>query len=104
MLRFRMFAIACGYEDADDCDELRADPLFRLAVGQGVESGRDLCFQPIMSRLENAPSSSEVGRMTAALVDTLCRSFPTPPSTRCARPARRDRAVHRGYPPAPHIM
>ena len=28
MLRFRMFAIACGYEDADDCDDLRGDPLF----------------------------------------------------------------------------
>ena len=28
MLRFRMFAIACGYEDADDCDALRTDPLF----------------------------------------------------------------------------
>ena len=35
MLRFRMFAIACGYEDADDCDALRGDPLFKLAVGQG---------------------------------------------------------------------
>ena len=33
MLRFRMFAIACGYEDADDCDALRADPLFKLAAG-----------------------------------------------------------------------
>ena len=28
MLRFRRFAIACGYEDADDCDALRTDPLF----------------------------------------------------------------------------
>ena len=34
MLRFRMFAIACGYEDADDCDALRGDPLFKLAVGR----------------------------------------------------------------------
>ena len=34
MLRFRMFAIACGYEDADDCDALRTDPLFKLAVGR----------------------------------------------------------------------
>ena len=33
MLLFRMFAIACGYEDADDCDALRTDPLFKLAVG-----------------------------------------------------------------------
>ena len=24
MMRFRMFAIACGYEDGDDCDSLRA--------------------------------------------------------------------------------
>ena len=80
MLRFRMFAIACGYEDADDCDDLRADPLFKLAVGRAPESGRDLCSQPTMSRLENAPSSSEVGRLTAALVDIFCRSFPSPPA------------------------
>ena len=80
MLRFRMFAIACGYEDADDCDALRDDPLFKLAVGRAPESGRDLCSQPTMSRLENAPSRSEVGRLTAALVDIFCRSFASPPA------------------------
>ena len=80
MLRFRMFAIACGYEDADDCDDLRGDPLFKLAVGRAPESGRDLCSQPTMSRLENAPSRVEVARMTAALVDIFCRSFPIPPA------------------------
>ena len=80
MLRFRMFAIACGYEDADDCDDLRADPLFKLAVGRAPESGRDLCSQPTMSRLENAPSRTEVGRLTAALVDIFCRSFASPPA------------------------
>ena len=80
MLRFRMFAIACGYEDADDCDALRGDPLFKLAVGRAPESGRDLCSQPTMSRLENAPSRVEVARMTAALVDIFCRSFPAPPA------------------------
>ena len=79
MLRFRMFAIACGNEDADDCDFLRGDPLFKLAVGQAPESGRPLCSQPTMSRLENAPSRIEVTRMTAALVDIFCRSFPIPP-------------------------
>ena len=80
MLRFRMFAIACGYEDADDCDALRADPLFKLASGRAPESGRDLCSQPTMSRLENTPSRTEVARMTAALVDIFCRSFPAPPA------------------------
>ena len=80
MLRFRMFAIACGYEDADDCDALRTDPLFKLAVGRAPESGRALCSQPTMSRLENASSRIEVARMTAALVDLFCRSFPAPPA------------------------
>ena len=74
-----MFAIACGYEDADDCDALRTDPLFKLAVGRAPESGRALCSQPTMSRLENAPSRLEVARMTAALVDLFCRSFDAPP-------------------------
>ena len=80
MLCFRMFAIACGYEDADDCDDLRDDPLFKLAVGRTPESGHDLCSQPTMSRLENAPSRSEVSRLTAALVNIFCHSFPIPPA------------------------
>ena len=80
MLCFRMFAIACGYEDADDCDALRADPVFKLAIGRAPESGPELCSQPTMSRLENAPSRTEEGRLTAALVNLFCRSFPTPPA------------------------
>ena len=80
MLGFRMFAIARGYEDADDCDDLPSDPLFKLAVGRAPESGRDLCSQPTMSRLKNAPSRVEVGRLTAALVDIFCRSFAVPPA------------------------
>ena len=43
----------------------------KLASGHAPESGRDLCSQPTMSRLENAPSRIEVARMTAALVDHL---------------------------------
>lgn len=81
MLRFRMLAIACGYQDADDCDALRVDPLFKLAVGRAPDSGASLCSQPTMSRLENMPSRIEAARMTAALVDQFCRSFPRPPAT-----------------------
>ncbi len=39
MLRFRMLAIACGYEDADDCDSWRFDPLFKLEGGRAPERG-----------------------------------------------------------------
>jgi Transposase DDE domain group 1 len=34
ILRARIFAIACGYEDADDVDWLRSDPAFKLACGR----------------------------------------------------------------------
>ena len=55
MIRARIFAICCGYEDADDLDVLRSDPAFKLACGRLPDSGRDLCSQPTLSRLENAP-------------------------------------------------
>src|SRR5436190_7929867 len=75
MLQLRMFAIAAGYEDADDCDSLRQDPIFKMAVGRLPESGEPLCSQPTMSRLENAPSKIEIARMSAALVDQFCDSY-----------------------------
>ncbi len=79
MLRLRMFLIAAGYEDADDCDSLRADPVFKMAVGRLPESGAALCSQPTMSRLENAPSKIAIARMMAAMVDLFCASWARPP-------------------------
>ena len=79
MLRLRMFLIAAGYEDADDCDSLRADPVFKMAVGRLPESGDALCSQPTMSRLENAPTRIEIARMMAAMVDLFCASWARPP-------------------------
>src|SRR5262245_47477776 len=55
ILRARILAIACGYEDANDFDRLRFDPAFKLACGRLPDSGLDLCSQPTMSRWENAP-------------------------------------------------
>jgi len=81
MLRFRMFAIAAGYEDADDCDSLRADPAFKLAVGRLPETGPALCSQPTMSRLENAPSKIAIARMMGAMVDLFCASWARPPAS-----------------------
>jgi hypothetical protein len=79
MLRWRMFLIAAGYEDADDCDSLRADPVFKMAVGRLPESGKALCSQPTMSRLENAPSKIAIARMMVAMVDLFCASWDRPP-------------------------
>lgn len=80
ILRARMLAIACGYEDADDLDHLRHDPAFKLACGRLPDSGADLCSQPTMSRWENAPGLREVIRMTYAMVDIYCASYAKPPA------------------------
>src|SRR5690349_15525329 len=79
ILRARILAIACGYEDADDLDHLRRDPGFKLACGRLPDTGRDLCSQPTMSRWENAPSLREVIRLMRAMVDAYCASYPRPP-------------------------
>src|SRR5882672_11711303 len=50
ILRARMLAIACGYEDADDLDHLRTDPGFKLARGRLPETGRDLCSPATLGR------------------------------------------------------
>ena len=74
MIRARMFAIACGYEDCDDLDALRFDPAFKLACGRLSETGDDLMSQPTLSRLENAPSWRELGRMGLSMIDLFCES------------------------------
>lgn len=80
MIRARAFAICCGYEDADDLDVLRCDPAFKLACGRLPDSGRDLCSQPTLSRLENGPGLKDVIRLTYALVDQWMASYAMPPS------------------------
>jgi hypothetical protein len=78
ILRARIFAIACGYPDADDLDFLRKDPAFKLACGRLPESGDDLASQPTMSRWENAPDLRTLIRLTRAMVDLWCTSQPPP--------------------------
>src|SRR4051794_35713998 len=78
ILRARMLAIACGYEDADDLDHLRTDPGFKLACGRLPDSGRDLCSQPTVSRLENMPTLLEVIGLTYAMMNTFCARYALP--------------------------
>ena len=80
MIRARMFAIACGYEDCDDLDVLRFDPAFKLACGRLPKTGEDLMSQPTLSRLENAPSWRELARMGLSLIDLFCASFRSVPA------------------------
>jgi hypothetical protein len=80
MVRARLFAIACGYEDCDDLDQLRCDPAFKLACGRLPESGDDLMSQPTLSRLENLPSWRALARMGLSMIDRFCDSFAAVPN------------------------
>src|SRR5947209_15969216 len=69
-----MLMIAAGYEDGNDADSLRADPLFKLAMDRLPEHG-DLCSQSTVSRTENLPDRHALLRMGRAMVDHYCQSF-----------------------------
>ena len=73
LVRQRVYQIACGYEDQDDADTLRADPLLKLACGRLPESGADLASQPTLSRLENAADRGACYRLARALVGVYLR-------------------------------
>ena len=80
LLRQRVYQIACGYEDADDCDHLRIDRAMKLAVNRLPETDPDLCSQPTMTRLENRVTKKELSKMRSMFVDNYLESFKQAPS------------------------
>jgi hypothetical protein len=73
LVRQRVYQIACGYEDQDDSDTLRSDPLLKLVLGRLPETEPDLASQPTISRLENAPGGRDCLRMARALGEIYIR-------------------------------
>ena len=74
IIRTRILMIAAGYEDGNDVDHLRRDPMFKLAMGR-LPDDADLCSQPTISRLENLPDARALLRMGRAMVEHYCQSF-----------------------------
>ncbi|TDH56475.1 IS1380 family transposase [Dankookia rubra] len=74
ILRFRMLMIAAGYEDGNDANSLRHDPVFKLALDR-LPGSDPLCSQPTISRLENLPDVRALLRMARAMVGLYCGSF-----------------------------
>jgi hypothetical protein len=74
IIRFRMLMIAAGYEDGNDADALRRDPMFKLALDR-LPSDDELCSQSTISRLENLPDTRALLRLGQALIEQYCASF-----------------------------
>ncbi len=79
LLKQRVFQIISGYEDANDCDGLRSDPIMKMACDRLPLSEDDLGSQPTMCRLENAPSRTDLYRLGEALVDVFIDSYKRAP-------------------------
>jgi hypothetical protein len=70
LVRQRVFQIACGYEDQNDSDALREDPLLKVVCGSLPESGQELASQPTISRMENAATIRSCYEMAQLLFES----------------------------------
>ena len=76
----RTYQIACAYEDGNDANTLRGDPLFKLGLDRKpLNTDTDLASAPTFSRLENAASTKDIYRLAQAFVDQFIASYPKPP-------------------------
>ena len=78
MVRQRIFGILAGYEDCNDHDTLRGDPVFKIVAGRKPEDD-ELASQPTLSRFENAVDVPSLWRVHDFFIDDFIRSFPEPP-------------------------
>src|SRR3954464_7857487 len=78
MVRQRIYGIIADYEDQNDHDTLRSDPVFKL-IADRLPDDPDLASQPTLSRFENAVSIADLWRLRDVFVDTFIQSFDEPP-------------------------
>jgi len=78
LLKQRVLQTAAGYEDANDANTLRHDPIFKWLLGRLPASGPPLASQPTISRFENRVSRPELYRLAQVLVDQFVASYDRP--------------------------
>lgn len=77
----RIFQLLGGYEDADDSDTLRHDPIYKIACGRLPIPGEELlASQPTMSRLENHVTTAEISAMRRLFIDRFIASYEEAPT------------------------
>ena len=80
MTRMRIFGILAGYEDQNDHDTLRTDPVFKLLADRSPDDA-DLASQPTLSRFENLIDIPSLWRLRDVFIDQFVASFAEPPVT-----------------------
>ena len=78
LVRQRLFAIAQGYEDANDAGTLAQDPAFKIMADRAPDSAPDLASQPTLSRFENRATAQDLRRLSEELVELYLKTHPGP--------------------------
>jgi hypothetical protein len=79
LLAQRIIAIALGYEDLNDHQTLRTDPVFQVTSGRAPEPEGPLASPPTLCRLENRVSRKALVKIAEVLVDQFVATHPQPP-------------------------
>ena len=79
ILSQRIFQIASGHEDGNDCNALKDDAIFKLCADKLPENDGDLGSQSTMSRFENSISKTELYRIAVMFVTKFINSYPKEP-------------------------
>jgi hypothetical protein len=76
----RVYQLVGGYEDANDSNQLRHDPIYKLACDRlPLADQQSLASQPTITRLENQVSKPEVSRMRSRMVDAFIGQYSQAP-------------------------
>jgi hypothetical protein len=67
LVRQRVFGLIGGYDDCNDHDRLRDDPVLKIVAGRRPD-GEALASQPTLSRFESWAGAREVARLNRLLV------------------------------------
>ncbi|CUI07300.1 Mobile element protein [Janthinobacterium sp. CG23_2] len=82
LLTQRIYQIGCGYEDGNDANSLRHDPMFKLGAARlPFDDEAALASGATISRFEHAASRQDIYRVSEALVEQFIASFSSPPKS-----------------------
>jgi len=79
MCQQRIFQIAAGFEDCDDCDILREDSVLKMMTNR-LPGDDNLASQPTMSRLENHVNHKALYDIAECFVEHFIKSYEKTPS------------------------
>lgn len=68
LIRQRVYQIMAGYEDGNDADDLRHDPVLKSITGR-LLSDEPLASQPTISRFENSVTVKDIYELSEYLLD-----------------------------------